>query len=55
MDNYYIFVVLFEELEERKIFVCGIVRFNRVVLLREICGVKEKVVKDFKRGECLYR
>lgn len=55
MDNYYTSVALFEELEERKTLACGTVRANRVALPREICGVKEKAVKDLKRGECLYR
>ncbi|XP_068754290.1 piggyBac transposable element-derived protein 4-like [Montipora capricornis] len=55
MDNYYTSVALFEELEERKTLACGTVRSNRVALPREICGVKEKAVKDLKRGECLYR
>ena len=55
MDNYYTSVALFEELEERKTLACGTVRSNRVNLPREICGLKEKAVKDLKRGECLYR
>ena len=55
MDNYYTSVALFEELEERKTHACGTVRSNRVALPREICGVKEKAVKDLERGECLYR
>ena len=55
MDNYYTSVALFEELEERKPHACGTVRSNRVALPREICGVKEKAVKDLKRGECMYR
>ena len=55
MDNYYTSVALFEELEERKTLACGTVRSNRVNLPREICGLKEKVVKDLNRGECLYR
>ena len=55
MDNYYTSEALFEELEERKTFACGTVRSNRVDLPREICGLKEKAVKDLKRGECLYR
>ena len=50
MDNYYTSVALFEELEERKTLACGTVRSNRVALPREICGVKEKAVKDLKRG-----
>lgn len=45
VDNYYTLVVLFEEFEERKILVCGIVRFNRLGLLKVICGLKEKKVK----------
>ena len=48
MDNYYTSVALFEELEERKTLACGTVRSNRVALPREICGVKEKAVKDLK-------
>ena len=55
MDNYYTSEALFEELEERNTFACGTVRSNRVDLPREICGLKEKAVKDLKRGECLYR
>ena len=55
MDNYYTSVALFEELEERKTLACGTVRSNRVDLPREICGLKERAVKDLKRGECLYR
>ena len=55
MDNYYTSVAFFEELEERKTLACGKVRSNRVDLPREICGLKEKAVKDLKRGECLYR
>ena len=50
MDNYYTSVALFEELEERKTLACGTVRSNRVNLPREICGLKEKAVKDLKRG-----
>ena len=55
MDNYYTSVALFEELVERKTLACGTVRSNFVALPTEICGVKEKAVKDLKRGECLYR
>ena len=55
MDNYSTSVALFEELEERKTLACGTVRSNRADLPREICGSKEKAVKDLKRGECLYR
>lgn len=55
MDNYYIFVWLFEEWEGRKILVCGIVRFNRLGLFKDICDLKVKEVKSFKRGEFFYR
>ena len=47
MDNYYTSVALFEELDERKTLACGTVRSNRVDLPREICGLKEKAVKEF--------
>ena len=55
MDNYYTSVALFEELEERKTLACGTVRSNRSGLPREICGAKEKKVKQLKRGESLFR
>ena len=50
MVNYYTSVALFEELEERKTLACGIVRSNRSGLLKEICGILEKKVKQLKRG-----
>ena len=55
MDNYYTSVALFEELEERKTLACGTVRSNRSGLPKEICGIKEKKVKQLKWGESLYR
>jgi len=55
MDNYYTFVGLFEELEERKTLACGTVRSNRVGLPRETCNLKSRQVKQLKRGESLYR
>ena len=55
IDNYYTSVALFEELEERKTLACSTVGSNRVALPRDICNLKEKAVKDLKRGECLYR
>lgn len=55
MDNYYTFMTLFEELEERKTLACGTVRYKRQGLPKEICGVKEKKVKQLKRKESLYR
>ena len=55
MDNYYTSVTLFEELEERKTIACGTVRSNRSGLPKEICGLKEKKVKQLKRGENLFR
>ena len=55
MDNYYTSVALFEGLEETKALACGTVRSNRVDLPREICGLKEKAMKDLKRGQCLYK
>lgn len=55
MDNYYTFMTLFEELEERKTLACGTVRSKRQGLLKEIGGVKEKKVKQHKRKESLYR
>ena len=51
MDNYYTFVGLFEELEERT----GTVRSNRVGLPSETCNLKSRQVKQLKRGESLYR
>ena len=50
MDNYYTFVGLFEELEERT----GTVRSNRVGLPSETCNLKSRQVKQLKRGESLY-
>ena len=47
MDNYYTSVALFEELQ-RKTLACSTVWSNRVALPREICDVKEKVVKNLK-------
>lgn len=55
MDNYYTFMTLFEELQERKTLPCGTVRSKRHGLPKEICGVKEKKLKQLKRGESLYR
>ena len=55
MDNYYTSVALFEELEDRKTLACGTVRSNRIGLPKEICGLKEKCVKELERGESLYR
>lgn len=55
IDNYYTFMTLFEELEERKTLACGTVRSKRQGLPKEICGVKEKKVKQLKRKESLYR
>ena len=55
MDNYYTSVTLFEELEDRKTLACGAVRSNRSGLPKEICGLKEKEVKQLKRGESLFR
>ena len=55
MDNYYTFMTLFEELEERKTLACGTVRSKRQGLPKEICGVKEKKDKQLKRKESLYR
>ena len=55
MDNYYTSVPLFEELEERKTLACGTVRSNGSGLPKEICGLKEKKVKELKRGESLFR
>ena len=55
MDNYYTSVTLFEELEERKTLACGTVRSNGSGLPKEICGLKEKKVKQLKRGESLFR
>ena len=55
MDNYHTSVSLFEELEDRKTLACGTVWSNRVGLLKEICGLKEKCVKELERGESLYR
>ena len=56
MDNYYTSVGLFEELEERKTLACGTVRSNsRKGLPKEIFGLKEKKVKQLKRGESLFR
>jgi len=51
MDNYYTFVGLFEELEERT----GTVRSNRLGLPSETCNLKSRQVKQLKRGESLYR
>jgi len=51
MDNYYTFVGLFEELEERT----GTVRSNRLGLPSETCNLKSRQVKHLKRGESLYR
>jgi len=50
MDNYYTFVGLFEELEEKT----GTVRSNRVGLPSETCNLKSRQVKQLKRGESLY-
>ena len=55
MDNYYISVGLFEELEGRKTLACGTVRSNRLGLPKDICDLKAKEVKSLKRGESLYR
>ena len=49
MDNYYTSVALFEELEERT------VRSSRKGLPKEIYGLKEKKVKQLKRGESLFK
>lgn len=55
MDNYYTSVTLCEELEEWKTLACGTVRSNRSGLPKEICGLKDKKVKQLKRGESLFR
>ena len=55
MDNYYTSVTLFEELEERNTLACGTVRSNRSGLPKQICGLKEKKVKQLKRRESLFR
>ena len=49
MDNYYTSFALYEELEERSTLACGTVRSNRLGLSKEICGPKEKKVKEPKR------
>ena len=53
--SYYTSVALFEELGDRKTLACGTVRSNKVGLPKEICGLKEKCVKELERGESLYR
>ena len=53
--NYYTGVALFEELEQRKTLACGTVRSNRSGLPKETCGLKERKVKQLKRGESLFR
>ena len=55
MDNYYISVGLFKELEKSATLACGTVRSNRVHHQREICNLKSIQVKQLKRGESLYR
>ena len=55
MDNYYTSVALFEELEDRKTLACGTMWSNRVRLPKEICELKEKCVKNLKRGDSFYR
>jgi len=55
MDKYHTSVSLFEELEDRKTLACGTVWSNRIGLPKEICGLKEKCVKELERGESLYR
>ena len=53
--SYYTGVALFEELEERKTLACGTGRSNRSGLPKEICVLKERKVKQLKRGESLFR
>lgn len=55
MDNNYISVGLFEELEERSTLACGTARSNRVALPRDICHLKSRYVKQLKRGQSLNR
>ena len=55
MDNNYISVGLFEELEERSTLACGTARSNRVDLPRDICHLKSRQVKQLKQGESLHR
>ena len=56
MDNYYTSFALYEELEKRSTLACGTVRSNRLGLSKEICGPKEKKVKEPKREKvCICR
>ena len=56
MDNYYYTsVTLCEELKEWKTLACGTVRSDRSGLPKEICGLKDKKVKQLKRGGSLFR
>lgn len=55
MDNYYTSFALYEELEERSTLACGTVRSNRLGLSKEICGPKEKKVKEPKREKVCIR
>ena len=48
---YYTSVALFEELEDRKTLACDTVRSNKAGLPKEICGLKEKCVKELERRE----
>lgn len=55
MHNYYTSFALYEELEERSTLACGTVRSNRLGLSKEICGPKEKKVKEPKREKvCIH-
>ena len=54
VDNWYISVPLFLELERRGILACGSVRGNRKFLPKDIADQSNEQVKRLQRGESLF-